>query len=256
MKIVYDKTGKSRGYGFVYMETTEGVHAVEEYATECGYRVEMYGRKNVQLHKHMVDRSKILPQRSTLTMRRSISASGDHYVTRNQPMTQSSESSTFSRTSPTLNALSSSTSLNSQTVYYDPNIYPTGMFPPHRPYESSVPTRNTNPMDTEKPDFARLEPYHSLHSQPYHYNPILASTSPYYLFSSQGAIYHPPNDLAYDTGAYTLPMYSMTNSPAYSNFTQSYPSPTLKPVEPSFKDNQEAFEGEVDTRKEIARTNE
>jgi len=57
-KIVYDNNGKSKGYGFLYMQTSEGAKAVEYYANSFGNKITMLGRNNVHCQKDDKARTK------------------------------------------------------------------------------------------------------------------------------------------------------------------------------------------------------
>ena len=53
VKIIYDnRTGQSKGYGFLNMETAEGAAAVENFAISQNYKITMLGRNNVFIARH------------------------------------------------------------------------------------------------------------------------------------------------------------------------------------------------------------
>ena len=53
VKIIYDnKTGQSKGYGFLYMQTAKGAAAVEKFAISQNCNITMLGRSNVYCARH------------------------------------------------------------------------------------------------------------------------------------------------------------------------------------------------------------
>jgi len=60
VKIVYDKIGNSKGYGFMYMNDEAGAQAVESFANNTGNQITMMGRHNVHCARH--DPNKVKPQ--------------------------------------------------------------------------------------------------------------------------------------------------------------------------------------------------
>lgn len=58
VRIVTDKDGKSRGFGFVEMATDEGTEAVKTFTTAMNHNVTMMGWKNVNLKIHDEKRNK------------------------------------------------------------------------------------------------------------------------------------------------------------------------------------------------------
>ena len=206
--------GKSRGYGFVYMQSIVGAQAVEEYAIKMKYRVEMYGRTNVQLPKHMKDRSKHVPHHEHTSSRDS-TRSITHSVRYGTPP---ESRSMFSRSSPTDNTVSSGSSTqhsfynisNPSSLIFTPQLTASqGHYLSTQTIEGSLLDYSQQPYSMNAVDFE--------HSLSYYYCP---PPPPLFYHPAHETInIQPPSEVTYNT-AYSMPMvYKMSSNSCQNDNT-------------------------------------
>jgi len=182
--------GRSRGYGFVYMQNSEGAQAVQDYATKNGYRVEMYGRKNIQLHKHMNDRMKRFSRNPTSTIR---------------PTRDSTRSTLYPDN--TLNSFYPEFNTSNLSLVYP--SHPHFIYPDAQGSPSMYTGSGMHTVDSD----------HSLHSLTYYY------TAPMMIPTPQGTLnVYSTNPVVYNA-AYSIPsMYAMSEEHSTNHTTKTIPS--------------------------------